>query len=307
MFELPVVVKASTDAGKRMVELQVSSEDVDLEGDVILQSALLNSAESFVKNGHLDIDHYSELGHRLNPPIPNPASYIVGNPVEVKDLGHGRTGVVGQISASKDGSFDPEHNQYDMLWKSLTSDPPVKWRASIYGFPLADSVEDCSETRCSHGATRFLVKGLDWRSLAFTRNPVNNSITGFARVITAKSFIAELYKSGQVSGQAPSTGKAGQFPQDQLFASIGDVGAVISGADPKSPQMNCPENLDEMWGEYTRHMLRDCGSRNPLIGNSIPFFRDHYMTCRGLPFDKADILAHALMYLVQKERKRNFK
>ena len=306
MFEMPhAIIKARDDGHRRIVELESSNESVDMEGDVILQSALMASKESFLKNGHLDIDHYSEIGGRLNPPIRNPADYIVGRPLEVKDLGHGRTGVVGQIMCSADGRFDPEHNQYDMLWKSLTSDPPVQWRASIYGFPLIDGVEDCSETRCSHGATRFLVKGIDWRSLAFTRNPMNNSITGYAQVITAKSFIAAIQKHNQWAISA-----SGPFPADELFATVGpnmgSIGPVITGggAAASMPAMNCPENIHEMWGEYQRHILRDCPCYDPQIGNSLPFFRDHYMACRGLPFDKADILAHALMYVIARERKR---
>ncbi len=282
MFEMQAVIKAHTDNGRRIVEVEASNENVDMEGDVILQAALLGSKDSFIKNGHLDIDHYSEIGDRLTPPITNPASYIVGRPLEVKDIGHGRTAVVGEIARSADGKTYPERYQYDMLWESLQQNPPVQWRASVFGYPIADQIEDCSRTTCTSGATRFLVKGLDWRSLAFTRTPMNDSIIGFARAITAKSFISALRKNDPLPGEDFEMMAASTVP-------------------PRPPR--CPENIDEMWGEYLRHILRECPHNDKDYGNTIAAFRNHYMACRGLPFDKADILAHAMMYLIIKERR----
>lgn len=184
----PTIIKASQKDGKRLIEVQASSEDVDLEGDVILQKALMNSADSFVKNGHIDIDHISEVGHRYG--ISNPDAYIIGYPTEVLDKGKGHTYVKFELLRDDDGEEDDSH-LYNFVWKSLHTKPPMKWSASIYGFPVDGEWDDCSETKCDGTkATRYLVKGLDWKSLALTRRPVNNQLKGFARIVKS-SFYAE--------------------------------------------------------------------------------------------------------------------
>ena len=312
IIEIPMLIKASTQDGRRIVELEASVEKCDLEGDVILQSALMNSRDSFLRSGHLDIEHYSEIGDRLDPPIPNPSSYIVGRPIDLLDLGNGRTGVVGEIAKSNDGSFRPDLRQYDMLWESLNRTPPVKWLASVYGYPIPEEVVDCTSSTCTHGATRYLVRGLDLRSLAFCKNPMNNHIVGAARVVSQKSFVTALSKAN--SFWPDSSDIFGADSAEPLLASMvgglpGSVGgSAIQANDtqtttPTAP-MNCPASIDEMWGEYQRHILRDCPAYDMSIGNTLGFFRDHYMQCRGLPFDKADILAHALMYVVKREQAR---
>ena len=320
IIELPMLIKASTQDGRRIVELEASVEKCDLEGDVILQSALMKSRDSFLRSGHLDIEHYSEIGDRLDPPIPNPASYIVGRPIDVVDLGNGRTGVVGEIAKSADGSYRPDLFMYDMLWESLNRVPPVKWLASVYGYPIPEEVVDCTQSSCTHGATRYLVKGLDLRSLAFCKNPMNNHIVGAARVVSQKSFVQAMSKA---NGFFPDgTDIFGADSAEPLLASMvgglpGSVGgSAIQANDSltqnggtvhesaQQPQGNCPASIDEMWGEYQRHILRDCPAYDMSIGNTLGFLRDHYMQCRGLPFDKADILAHAMLYLIKRERAR---
>lgn len=326
VFDLKCIIKAGIDAkGERIVELEASNEQVDLEGDVILQKALLDSADTFIRDGHLDIDHLSEIGDTLDPPIADPLSYIVGIPTKVTDLGGGRTGVTCQITKSADGTVNTERNKYDMLWESLNRKPPVAWRASIFGYPKLDEIVDCSATSCSHGATRYLVKGIDWRSLAFTRTPMNNKITGFATIVSAKSYSnimkaggywpveGDIFTQGDEPILSSMVGGTNGVPgvggtaiaegSDYGYSGASSLDATvypIAGSDalniPVNP--NCPNNTDEMWGEYLRHIIHDCPINSYLDGNTVGFFREHYMLCRGLPFDKADILAHAMAFMV---------
>lgn len=194
VMQVPVLIKARPQepGGRRIVEIQASTEQRDLDGDVVLQDALLKSAGSFIATGHLDIDHLSEFGARLG--IPDPSSYIVGKPIEVKAGPDRTTFVVGEISRSLDGSFDPHRYRYDELWASLQRSPPVTWFSSIYGWPT--DMDDCDSGKChATGATRYLIKSIDWRSLAFTRSPKNTGLTNPVRVLTAKSFMAEIAKS----------------------------------------------------------------------------------------------------------------
>ena len=82
--QIPCVIKSyhQSGSGRRVVEVQASDESVDYYGDIVMQDALLKSAESFVATGHLDIDHLSELGARMG--ISDPSSYIVGRPLSVR-------------------------------------------------------------------------------------------------------------------------------------------------------------------------------------------------------------------------------
>lgn len=271
--EIPVIVKSSSADGRRLVEVEASCEAVDSEGDVILQKALLDSADYFVSKGHFDIDHYSELGARIG--IPNPSSYIIGRPTKVVDLGKGRTGVVGEIMKAKDGTVDAAQHKYDEFWESLQSDPPVRWQASIYGFPKADKVEDCRDGHCDT-AWRFIVKGIEWRSLAFTRNPINTSLKGHAKIVTAKAYIAELLKAGY----------------DERVAL----------APPR--YMLPPRSTHELWGMYDRHIAKDCPFCGTDGGNSRALFKDHFRNCCMMDEDTAELYALALTQMVTDESKR---
>lgn len=191
--QIPAIIKARPlqNDGRRIVDVECSNETVDYDGDVILQKALLDSAASFIATGHLDIDHLSEFGARLG--IPNPTSYIVGRPLEVRGEAGNRTFMEGEISRSFDRTDDPTKNKYDEFWASLRRDPPVIWFASIYGWPT--DLEDCTKGICSRPeATRFVIKAMDWRSLAFTMAPKNFSLKSACRIVTAKSYIEELSK-----------------------------------------------------------------------------------------------------------------
>ena len=274
---LDAVVKArKAEDGRRLIEVEASNESVDSEGDVILQRALLDSAPSFVKSGHLDIDHISEIGARLG--IANPEGYIIGRPTEVKDLGSGRTSVVGEIMRSADGKFDPDANKFDAFWKSMQSDPPVAWRASIYGFPKSDGVVDCREEACDVPATRFLIKGIDWRSLALTRNPVNTALKGIAKIVTAKAYAAAIAKGYGI-----------------------DV-PMLDAAQAPAFMPSVPRNMDELWGQYVRHIQKDCPHSAGV--NTTATFKDHFLGCCGALPETADVLAHALMHAVNLDRRR---
>lgn len=264
-IELPALVKAREVGGRRIVEVEASNEAIDSEGDKILQSALLNSAKSFVKSGHLDIDHLSEIGDRLG--LADPGEFIVGKPLEVKDLGDGRTGVVGEL-------FN-DRRQADSLWASLTAEPPVLWRASIYGFPLPNQVIDCrvSKAEDANGATRFLVKGLHWKSLAFTKHPINDAITGNARVITAKSFI-ELAKARI---HQPNT-------------------SIIKPLD----YILSPCNPEELAGHYFYHIK---AGKCPHVACKSKAFQAHFEYCCGDTAGEASVKSLALVELLNSVEK----
>jgi hypothetical protein len=308
-IELSAVVKAHTDNGKRMVWVEASNEEPDSEGDVILQSALLGSAESFLQRGHIDIDHISEIGSRMNPPIQNYRDYIVGRPVKVEDLGGGRTGVTSEIFVSSDGKSDAKNRIFDAFWESLMSGANPPWRSSIYGFPLPGEVEECSGS-CPMGATRYLVKGIDWRSLAFTQHPVNDAIQGSAKIVTAKAFIKShvLSKIAHAGSQLPDTVMAADSMGHQGGVNFspdsnGDIGESLPAVMMSDGSRSPPIGREAMWGEYQLHLKRDC--KSCADGVNVLTLRNHYMICDGMAYNDADILALAMMHLIRREQSRS--
>ena len=148
---------------------------------------------------------------------------------------------------------------------------------------------------------------------------MNNHIVGAARVVSQKSFVQAMSKANAL--WPDGTDIFGADSAEPMLASMvgglpGSVGGSAIQANDSLTQndgtvhesaqqpMQCPASIDEMWGEYQRHILRDCPAYDMSVGNTLGFFRDHYMQCRGLPFDKADILAHAMLYLIKRERAR---
>lgn len=276
VISLPVIIKSSEKDGKRLIECEASVEQIDSEGDLIEQKALLDAGPEFVKTGHFDIDHLSEIGTRYG--IPNPESYIVGRPTEVVDLGDKRTGVRGEISRSASNTFDPVANRYDSFWNSLQSKPAVMWRASIYGFPTDDGWIDCRTDSCPSKAQRFHIKALSWRSLAFTRNPINDNIKGHVKVFTAKAYALELlkYSNGYYDGT--------------------DV-PVAYDAVPQ-PAYPCPSpiSFDEAIGQYYKHMRIDCPHTDG-VRSAVAFAR-HFSVCCGMSKDSAEVWGRAVMHFL---------
>lgn len=173
---ISVLVKSRiSKSGQRLIDICASAQVVDLEGDVIMQSALLNSAAEFIRSGAIDLDHLAEIGERLG--VKNPLSYIIGVPLAAYDGGDLQTNVTGLIHEGREKADD--------FWDSLTAGVP--WRASIYGYPHGNGLIKAADYPGHHlvkatGASRYVVTGISWRSLAMTRNPICRSL-GIARVI----------------------------------------------------------------------------------------------------------------------------
>jgi len=256
---------------RRLVEIQASVEKIDSEGDLIMQNALLGSKDKFLATGHLDIDHLSELGDMYN--IPNPQDYIVGRPLDVWAGPDKETWVLGEINAQPDGSFNPDRNKADGLWKCLTENPEVIWRSSVFGYMGGDTL-DCRTDICpgSGDVSRFLVKSFDWCSLAFTRNPVNDEIKHACRVV-AKGFLSE---------ETIALAKAGKSSLDLIFESQKQAGWIQNPARP---------SMDSVRGSVD---CPNCGGLKDAP--NMPILKSHFTHCVGMEPGDAELCAHARMY-----------
>ena len=279
-LDLPVIIKAHADGDRRMVEVEASNERTDSEGDVILQAALLAAAPSFIARGHLDIDHISEIGGELG--IRNPQSWIVGRPTEVKDIGNGRTSVVGELTKA---------DRAEALWKSLKGETASgkPWRASIYGFPTNDGLVDARLQKCAEfpSATRFVVKAINWTSLAFTQNPINDAITGSARLVSAKALMKSFVNRNAIlAGEAVAKSPADCLPSNP----------------EASPYYLTPRNRAELLGHYYGIMEKGLSPYAGGPGNRSVFaFKMHFEYLCCIPEWEADILANALAHLIKRD------
>ena len=77
-----------TEGDKRFIYMEASNEVRDLQDEMVLQKALTDSAEYFLRFGNIDIDHYTKIGVP-NPQkgyigIPNFELYEIGRPIDVR-------------------------------------------------------------------------------------------------------------------------------------------------------------------------------------------------------------------------------
>lgn len=266
--EFPVLIKANIVKGQRVIDLEASATVKDAEGDVILQKALLDDKDHFLNEGHLDIDHYSELAK--NPDfdflgLGKSEQWIVGKPLEVKDLGNFRTGVKAFIFSNPNGKSNPKEFKYDWIWEQLAKAGEI-WKASVYGFPGTDT----QEGGCTEGtdgwvcATRYLVKSFRWCSLALTKNPINQGLKDQVRIISAKSFAAHLGNCLPIPKGTPIFNRS-----------------VIRKSYAGHISSNCPET-----------------SRGTDI--NVHTMRNHFIKCEHLPYYLADLYSLATKELLSR-------
>lgn len=260
-----VFAKAVPDlGGRRLIHVEASNQNTDSEGDSILQSALLSHKDDFLQKGVIDYNHLSEIGYRI-PYLPKPMShYIVGKPLSVSDLGNGRTGVTLELNKG------PEANK---IWDDLQNKPEIKWRASVFGQSEPAERHDVrllGKSQLCPSATRFVVFGFKWKSLALTTKPQNKTLLGNATIIHAKSFIDDII------------GKGADQPVIYDY------------------ELQPPRNRVELLSHNAFHCEKGHCPATTAIGRSVAGFRDHFVKCCGLEYGEADIYALALMQLLKR-------
>jgi hypothetical protein len=132
----------------------------------------------------------------------------------------------------------------------------------VYGFPT-DFV-DCSTGLCPSDVKRLLIKAFEWRSLALTQNPVNQALTGYAHVVSAKAWFEPVVKSMSVT---------------------------------TSPVMNAglyPNDMDRLIA------LGKCDQCGVHKYPSSPAYKAHFAKCHGIPEGMANIYGHAIMHAIHK-------
>lgn len=167
--------------GQRIVYIEASNEKLDQQGEVVLASALKDSADYFLKFGNLDLDHYTIIGAKLG--IPDFLSYEIGRPVDAR-FERGRTFVKGHIF-SGEGPMAKRANDF---WSSLTElNPPQRWYPSVGGKCGPREVELDPKTL----TRRAIIRSVRWYNIGFSKTPVNADVAEVSTVpmdVFAKSW-----------------------------------------------------------------------------------------------------------------------
>ncbi|MCQ2086598.1 MAG: hypothetical protein MJZ37_00780 [Bacilli bacterium] len=198
-FSICKSVDGKTDAnGNYIFQVEASNENVDLQDQIVLQSALMESKDNFIKKGVISWDHQ----HKMRKPdgsVESVPENVIGEPLDVWTDGKS-TFVKGILYKSNDKAKD--------IIQKL-QDGSTRIRASVGGiFPKIKKAANGIEQ-----ITHVL-----WNDLALTTSPVNNTVGSavFAKSLTAQEF-ADTYKSlsaGYGTDSANKEGGNALIPED---------------------------------------------------------------------------------------------
>jgi hypothetical protein len=107
-FILDMVIRKSqgkTDEyGNCIIEVEASNENLDLQKQIVLQRALMDSRDHFLQNGVLSFDHLHKRRGPNGEIISDPTK-IIGEPLDAKVVG-GKIIVTGKLYKSNDIAQD---------------------------------------------------------------------------------------------------------------------------------------------------------------------------------------------------------
>lgn len=156
----------SEEAGRRVIFFEASNEDQDHQNEVVLQKALAESSDYYLRHGNVDLDHYSILGPKSG--IPDYMTYEIGKPNAVQVNGKSTF-----VKAELYQGESPMAKNANMVWDSLTKQRPASsWFPSVGGSVLAKSVKLDPKTGDKVG----VIERVRWNNVALSRTPVNKTV-----------------------------------------------------------------------------------------------------------------------------------
>lgn len=174
-FELTKSVKGTDENGNYIFEVEASNENVDLQDQIVLQSALMKSKKNFIEHGVISYDHLHRRKDENGQVISDP-SMIIGEPTDVWTDGKSTfvKGILYKTNAMA-------REIINMLKAGST-----RIRASVGGlFPKTTKDEKTGVEK---------IVSVLWNDLALTPCPVNNSVgyASFAKSLTVSEFAKSL-------------------------------------------------------------------------------------------------------------------
>ena len=194
------------DFGNYLFEVEASNENLDLQNQIVLQNALMESKEEFLKGGVISYNHLHKRKDENGNVIADD-SMIIGEPVDVLfDEKTKKTIVKGKLYATNEKAKD--------IIKMLKAGS-TRVRASVGGiFPKVIKNVKTGVEKITH---------VLWNDLALTTMPVNNTVgyAVFAKSMTSAQFVEslpiEIKKSlcaGYNTDSATTTGGQALIPED---------------------------------------------------------------------------------------------
>lgn len=192
----------SVEGEDRVLYFEASNEDLDHQNEIILQKALAESADYYLRHGNIDLSHYSILGPKSG--VSNFMEYEIGKPVDVRMEGP-RTFVKSLLYRGD----SPMARNANMVWDSLTKQsPPSRWYPSVGGSVLGKSIKLDPET----GAKVAVIDKVRWNNVALDRCPVNKTVpevSTTAEGVFAKSLNGFVLKALEASYSTNVAGLTG--------------------------------------------------------------------------------------------------
>ena len=163
--------------GNYIFEVEASNENVDLQDQIVLQNALMESKDEFLKGGVISYDHLHKTRDAKGRVISDP-SMVIGEPIDVKfDTKTKSTVVTGKLYATNEKAKE--------IIKMLKAGS-TRVRASVGGiFPEVVKNVKTGVEKITH---------VLWNDLALTTSPVNNTVGNavFAKALTSYEFVNSL-------------------------------------------------------------------------------------------------------------------
>lgn len=249
------------EGGKRFVYIEASNEALDQQNEVVMQKALKDSKDWFLRYGNLDIDHLTQIGAKVG--IPNYNAYEIGQPVEVR-FADGKTFVKGEILSGA----GPVAEQANQFWASLTDrNPPAKWYPSVGGVVQEKAVEIDPKTKMR----KAFIKRVRWSNIGFSKTPVNQAVPTVATV--------------PFGALAKSWGVIGLDFAKALEAGYGTDSATLTGGAALRQQSldHAPANYFDFRNKLADDMRKGACGENPGAQDLVRYCVKQF----SLPLDEA--------------------
>jgi hypothetical protein len=266
----------ATDGGRRLIWLEASNEDVDHTGEIVLQKALADTADYYLRHGNIDLHHYTVIGAKGG--IPNALEYEIGRPLEVQ-----RRGKTTFVKAELYQGESAMAKNADLVWDSLTRQtPPARWYASVGGAVLSKKIARDPAT----GQKVAVIDRVRWNNIALDRTPANRTV---GTVSTAPIGVFAKSLGGFVITKALEAGN--QVSPEGL---VGGGALRAQSLDRQLQQLAYPDLRERLAGAIRSQSVA------PTPGALTAHLRDTF----GLPADKAAEMVERFLADLRNGRRR---
>ena len=163
--------------GNYIFEVEASNENVDLQDQIVLQNALMETKDEFLRDGVISYDHLHKQTDANGLVISDP-SMVIGEPIDVTfDTKTKSTVVKGKLYVTNEKAKE--------IIKMLKAGS-TRLRASVGGiFPKIIKDAKSGIEKITH---------VLWNDLALTVAPVNNSVgsASLVKSLSAQEFVSSL-------------------------------------------------------------------------------------------------------------------